>query len=69
MFSSGRYFCPSLGNESYPKWQPRAVTEGVCESVQREQLAKDPFPPNLKVLMYGNSFMRQVSVDHVPSRS
>lgn len=58
-----RYFCPSFGGGGYPTWVPRAVAEGLCESKTRDELmAGGPLPPNFKVLVYGNSYMRQVMV-------
>lgn len=60
-----RYFCPSrLGGGVYPKWEPRAITEGACKRrrSRAEMMAAgaSPFPPGFKVLFYGNSYMRQV---------
>jgi len=62
-----RYFCPSrLGGGAYPKWEPRAITEGACRRRRspegRVAAGASPFPPGFKVLFYGNSYMRQVTV-------
>lgn len=57
-----RYFCPHLGEEAYPLWQPSAALENDCFIVDRDDLAKAPLPPRAKVLVYGNSHLRQVSV-------
>ncbi|CAN0025713.1 unnamed protein product, partial [Ectocarpus sp. 12 AP-2014] len=32
-----------------------------CGDISQSELAEAPLPPNFKVLMYGNSHMRQVS--------
>ncbi|CAN0284373.1 unnamed protein product, partial [Ectocarpus fasciculatus] len=58
--SKARYFCPNLGSGGYPRWVPRAVARGDCRSVTREEMSRGaPFPPDSKVLFYGNSYMRQ----------
>eukprot|EP00752_Nemacystus_decipiens_P012752 g11292.t2 len=60
-FTRARYYCPSREpNQGYPQWEPRAVSEGVCNSVTRRQLSDAPLPPGFKVLVYGNSHLRQV---------
>lgn len=56
----GRYFCPAQTNPEYPKWEPWAVGQGVCQSVSRSSLDGQPLPPNFKVLTYGNSHLRQI---------
>lgn len=55
-----RYFCPHLGSDGYPTWVPRAVSDGKCHSVSSSLLAEAPLPPDFKVLVYGNSYMRQL---------
>lgn len=55
-----RYFCPNLGNDGYPAWVPHAVSNGTCDSVTLSQLLEAPLPPDFKVLVYGNSHLRQV---------
>lgn len=58
-----RYYCPNLGSDGYPKWVPHAVAQGACKSVTRSEISNDgPFPAGMKVLFYGNSYMRQVRV-------
>lgn len=59
-FYKTRYFCPDLGAEGYPVWRPQAVADGVCRSITRSDLRQAPLPPNFKVLLYGNSYVRQV---------
>eukprot|EP00903_Cladosiphon_okamuranus_P011189 g10558.t1 len=59
-FYKSRYFCPSLGDKGNPAWVPQAVADGVCKSVTRFDLRQAPLPPDFKVLVYGNSFLRQV---------
>ncbi|CAN0198178.1 unnamed protein product [Scytosiphon promiscuus] len=54
-----RYFCP-LAKDGYPRWVPRAVSDGTCSSVTTSQLAEAPLPPGFKVLLYGNSYLRQM---------
>lgn len=54
-----RYFCEHLGNEGYHKWVPHAESEGVCESVDPSEASTAPFPPKFKVLIFGNSHLRQ----------
>ncbi|CAN0140993.1 unnamed protein product, partial [Pylaiella littoralis] len=54
------YFCPNLGTDGYPVWNPRAVSSGECSVRGRSALADEPFPPGFKVLFYGNSHLRQV---------
>lgn len=56
-----RYFCPNLGHGGYPRWVPTMVREGHCLQVPRSLLAQAPLPPDFKVLMYGNSHLRQAS--------
>ncbi|CAN0087908.1 unnamed protein product, partial [Pylaiella littoralis] len=59
--TKGRYFCPSLGNDGYPKWVPHAVAQGACKSVTQSDMSNDgPLPVGFKVLFYGNSHLRQV---------
>ncbi|CAM9224832.1 unnamed protein product [Scytosiphon promiscuus] len=58
--SRARYFCPHLGDDGYQIWAPRAVSDGTCSSMTASQLAEAPFPPGFKVLVYGNSHLRQV---------
>lgn len=58
-----RYYCPNLGSTRYPTWEHPAVREGNCTVVPREDLAKEPLPPNSKVLLYGNSYLRQASAE------
>ena len=41
-------------------WVPRAVLEEKCESITRSEMAGAPLPPDFKILMYGNSHLRQV---------
>ncbi|CAM9508172.1 unnamed protein product [Laminaria digitata] len=55
-----RYFCPGQTNPEYLKWEPWAVSQGLCRSVTRSDLEGEPLPPNFKVLAYGNSHLRQV---------
>ena len=55
-----RFFCPSADNSGYPMWVPQAVLEEKCESITRSELVGAPLPPDFKVLMYGNSHLRQV---------
>lgn len=59
-FFRARYFCPDLGDEGYPAWVPRSVSQGSCKDIPRPDLQKDPLPPNSRVLFYGNSHLRQV---------
>lgn len=59
-FYKSRYFCPALGDQGNPAWVPEAVSVGVCKSVTRLDLRQAPLPPNFKVLVYGNSYLRQV---------
>lgn len=56
----GRYFCPSQGKSGYPMWEPRAVSHGVCRSKLWDKKVDAPLPPNAKILLYGNSHLRQV---------
>lgn len=56
----GRYFCPAQTHLQYPKWEPWAVGQGVCGSISRSDLVGAPLPSGFKVLMYGNSHLRQV---------
>ncbi|CAN0475847.1 unnamed protein product, partial [Laminaria digitata] len=46
--------------EGYPKWTPKAVSNGTCKPVSRDLFKTDPLPPNFKMLFYGNSHLRQV---------
>lgn len=41
-------------------WQPSAVLKEDCFVVDRDKLAKAPLPPMARVLVYGNSHLRQV---------
>eukprot|EP00903_Cladosiphon_okamuranus_P012673 g11853.t1 len=59
-FTRARYFCESLRGQGYRSWTPLAVSEGICKSVTPYQISKAPLPPGFKVLMYGNSHLRQV---------
>lgn len=59
-FYKTRYFCPDLGDQGYRAWVPQAAADGVCKSVTRSDLRQAPLPPNFKVLVYGNSYLRQV---------
>ena len=54
------YVCPKLGNEGYPMWVPTTVSKGSCKPLPTSALEEEPFPPNFKVLFYGNSHLRQV---------
>ncbi|CAM9162932.1 unnamed protein product [Scytosiphon promiscuus] len=54
------YHCPHLGTEGYPKWNPRLVAHGICKPKSKSDLKHEPFPPDFKVLFYGNSHLRQV---------
>lgn len=54
------YFCPQLGNEGYPRWVPQAVAGGTCEDRLPSSVEGGPLPPNFKVLIVGNSHLRQV---------
>ena len=56
-----RYFCPNLGVGGAFKWVPRAVADGICQEKPLAQLENAPLPPNFRILVYGNSHMRQVS--------
>ncbi|CAM9748966.1 unnamed protein product, partial [Ectocarpus fasciculatus] len=62
-FYKARYFCPSIDglDRGYPRWVPHHIAARNCRGVSQSELAEAPFPPNSKVLMYGNSHMRQVS--------
>jgi len=55
-----RYFCEHLGDEGYHKWVPHAESEGICESVNPSEASTAPLPPKFKVLIFGNSHLRQV---------
>ena len=57
-----RYFCEHDDKKAHRKWEPHAESEGICESAGLSDLSEAPFPPKFKVLFYGNSHMRQVSV-------
>lgn len=70
-----RYFCPTQIDASYPTWEPRAVSNGECGIKRREDLVGAPLPPNSKILLYGNSHLRQVMEaimciyeDHIESK-
>ena len=63
----GRYFCPNQGDSSYPVWEPRAVSQGACRSKPWDDMIGAPLPPNAKILLYGNSHLRQVIQYHMPS--
>lgn len=54
-----RYFCPHLGNKGYPQWVSRAAKSGSCVEIPRSRIAEAPLPPGFKVLVYGNSHLRQ----------
>ena len=57
------YRCPHLGNDgNYPKWNPPVVSSGACTPKDMETLEHEPFPPDFKVLFFGNSHIRQASV-------
>lgn len=42
-------------------WEPAAVAEGQCETPSFDELAVAPLPPGFRVLVHGNSHLRQVS--------
>ncbi|CAN0123542.1 unnamed protein product [Ectocarpus fasciculatus] len=50
------YFCPNLGTGGYPKWN----TSGECKRRERSALQNEPLPPGFRMLIYGNSHLRQV---------
>jgi len=54
-----RYFCPVMSGSTilYPSWTPSAVRDGLCETIE---ILEDPLPNGFKLLMYGNSHLRQV---------
>jgi len=52
-----RYYCPNSDGK-YPVWLPKSVEEGKCNSPTPSK--NKPLPSNFKVLMYGNSHLRQV---------
>eukprot|EP00903_Cladosiphon_okamuranus_P014838 g13739.t1 len=54
------YHCPNLGTDGYPQWMPRQESSGACKSKTKKALELDPLPPGSKVLLYGNSHVRQV---------
>lgn len=60
LFRSSRYYCPSQDGVEYPTWVPQATAQGVCRSTTRSAMLEIPFPPNFKILFYGNSHLRQV---------
>lgn len=64
VFVAARYFCPTQSSPAYPRWEPLAVTEGLCKSKMPSDMTEGPFPPNFKILMYGNSHIRQVKHAH-----
>lgn len=55
-----RYYCPTRTHKAYPKWESLAVTQGLCSSKTLSDMAGGLFPPNIKILLYGNSHLRQV---------
>eukprot|EP00752_Nemacystus_decipiens_P009300 g8311.t1 len=59
-YTRARYFCAHLDSQGYRPWVPRAVSGGICNSVTPSQIAKEPLPPKSKMLIYGNSHLRQV---------
>lgn len=42
-------------------WEVPASKEGKCAVLSREELVEEPFPRDYKILVYGNSHLRQVS--------
>ena len=59
-FFRARYYCPSDENTGYREWIPRSISERTCRSVSHSDLIRGPLPPDFKVLIYGNSHIRQV---------
>ena len=60
LFGPSRYYCPTQDGVEYSTWVPQAAAQGSCRSTTRSAMAETPLPSNFKILMYGNSHLRQV---------